>query len=202
MAKANKEEIKVNKSAWIREQPAALTAKELVERAAKQNIVITQAQVYTTRHGAKKAEGGGSGAAGEPANGKSKSKPGRKPKVVAAVAALPAAAKINKSAWIREQSDSLSAKEVVEKAKREKIEITQAQVYTARSSAKTTKAVGSPTTLPTPVVVKGKPGRKPKTATVAHGATVRQDAIKAIMRLGTDETRRLLDQVESGQVLM
>ncbi len=47
-----------------------------------------------------------------------------------------AAAKINKSAWIRSQPASMSAKEVFEKAKSEGIKLSVAQVYTARSSAK------------------------------------------------------------------
>ena len=43
---------------------------------------------------------------------------------------------INKSAWIRSQPESMSAKEVMEKAKAEGIKISLAQVYTARSNAK------------------------------------------------------------------
>jgi hypothetical protein len=52
--------------------------------------------------------------------------------------------RVNKSAWIRNQSATLSAKQVLEKASAEGIQLSLAQIYTARSSAKTTS---------------GKPGR-------------------------------------------
>jgi hypothetical protein len=48
---------KVNESAWIREQPADLTAREVVEKAAKAGIKLTDTQVYTARSTAKKAKG-------------------------------------------------------------------------------------------------------------------------------------------------
>lgn len=43
---------------------------------------------------------------------------------------------VNKSAWVRSQPLSLSAKEVLDKAKKEGIQMTVAQVYTARSTGK------------------------------------------------------------------
>lgn len=45
-------------------------------------------------------------------------------------------AKINKSAWIRAQSASMKATEVVAKAKGAGIQLSVGQVYVARSSAK------------------------------------------------------------------
>ena len=48
---------KVNKSAWIREQPKSLSAKEVLEKAAKAGIKVTVAQVYTARSSAKKPKG-------------------------------------------------------------------------------------------------------------------------------------------------
>ena len=48
---------KINKSAWIREQPVALAAKDVVEKAAKAGIKVSVAQVYTTRSEAKKIKG-------------------------------------------------------------------------------------------------------------------------------------------------
>lgn len=47
------------------------------------------------------------------------------------------AKKINKSAWIRSQPSTMSAGEVVEKAKGEGISLSTNQVYTTRSAAKT-----------------------------------------------------------------
>lgn len=48
---------KVNKSAWIREQPATTPAKEVVEKAAAAGIKLTLAQVYTARSTGKKPKG-------------------------------------------------------------------------------------------------------------------------------------------------
>lgn len=53
--------------------------------------------------------------------------------------------KINKTAWIREQSLNLQAKEVVAKAESAGIVLSVAQVYTARATAKKVKgATGAP----------------------------------------------------------
>lgn len=84
--------------------------------------------------------------------------------------------KVNKSAWIRSQSIDLPAKEVVAKAKKEGIRLTDAQVYTARSALKKTGGA-----------VRGKPGPKPKTQTIASsgrgaGNGSLEDAIRAIVR--------------------
>jgi len=47
-------------------------------------------------------------------------------------------AKVNKSKWIREQPDDLSAADIVERGAKEGIRLTPAQVYTARANAKRT----------------------------------------------------------------
>ena len=46
---------KVNKTAWIRSQPANTPAKELVAKAKSQGITLSIAQVYTARSTGKKA---------------------------------------------------------------------------------------------------------------------------------------------------
>jgi hypothetical protein len=45
---------RVNKSAWIRSQPPALSAKEVVEKAKGESITLSLAQVYTARSTAKR----------------------------------------------------------------------------------------------------------------------------------------------------
>lgn len=71
----------INKSAWIRDQPANLTAQEVVENAKKEGISLTAAQVYTVRHAARKATGASKKpAAATAASPKVKGKPGPKPK--------------------------------------------------------------------------------------------------------------------------
>ena len=48
---------RLNKSAWIRSQPAALSAKEVVDKAKQDGIVLSLAQVYTARSTAKHRPG-------------------------------------------------------------------------------------------------------------------------------------------------
>lgn len=68
--------------------------------------------------------------------------------------------KLNKSAWIREQPKSLSAKEVVDAAKKAGITLTDAQVYTARSTGNKPKGKPGP-----------KPGSKPTPRAAAANGT-------------------------------
>lgn len=84
--------------------------------------------------------------------------------------------KVNKSAWIRSQPIDTPAKEVVAKAKKEGIKLTDAQVYTARSALK--KSGGAS---------KGKPGPKPKAQNIVSsgrstGNGSLEDTIRAIVR--------------------
>lgn len=54
-ASAKTKGARVNKSAWIRSQPPALSAKEVVEKAKGEGITLSLAQVYTARSTAKRA---------------------------------------------------------------------------------------------------------------------------------------------------
>src|SRR5262245_8626127 len=91
--------------------------------------------------------------------------------------------RVNKSAWIRGQAPTLSAKEVVEKAKGEGIKLSLAQVYTARSTAKRhgePKAGAGNSAAP----VKRGPGR-PKLLGTATG-DLRRQFVAIAVRIGTD----------------
>jgi hypothetical protein len=57
---------KVNKSEWVRSQPASMSAKDVVTKAKDAGISITDKYVHTIRYNAKssKKKGGGRGAAG------------------------------------------------------------------------------------------------------------------------------------------
>jgi hypothetical protein len=70
--KASKSSPRLNKSAWIRNQPAAMPAKDVVAKGKAEHIALSLAQVYTARSNAKK-------------KGAPKGKPGRKPNAVARV---------------------------------------------------------------------------------------------------------------------
>jgi hypothetical protein len=98
------------------------------------------------------------------------------------------AARVNKSAWIREQSPKLSAQDVVSKAKGKGIKLSLAQVYTARSNGKK-KAHDQ-------VAVK-KAG-----AELESGQDLRHQFVMIAARLGTDEAQRLLDRLVDVQTPM
>ena len=104
--------------------------------------------------------------------------------------------RVNKSAWIRSQPASLSAKEVVDKAKSDGIALSLAQVYTARSTAKRrpdTNA-GKQTTGS-----KRGPGRPKAVESKAASGDVRRQFMVLAVRLGTEEAQRLLDRVADVQ---
>jgi len=62
---------RVNKSEWIRNQPATLPAKDVLTKAKAEGIKLSLAQIYTARSTAKKKAGSGPGR-----------KPGRPPRVL------------------------------------------------------------------------------------------------------------------------
>jgi hypothetical protein len=100
--------------------------------------------------------------------------------------------RVNKSAWIRSQPASLSAKDVVDKAKSEGIALSLAQVYTARSTAKRQQpeskraaAASAPDARQLP-----KLGRPP-----AVSGDLRREFMVLAVRIGSDEAQRLLDRI-------
>lgn len=102
------------------------------------------------------------------------------------------AGRVNKSAWIRAQPTSLSAKELVDNARGEGIKLSIAQVYTARSSAKKQGADRSPKQA------RRGPGRPKKTslpAATTVSRDLRQQFMVLAVRLGTDQAQRMLDRV-------
>ena len=76
-ASAKTKGARVNKSAWIRSQPPALSAKEVVEKAKGEGITLSLAQVYTARSTAKRQGGGRRGGASVAAAAIGKRGPGR-----------------------------------------------------------------------------------------------------------------------------
>jgi hypothetical protein len=60
--------LKVNKSAWIRSQPASMKAKAVLAKATKSGIKLSLAQVYTARSTAKPQPNGSNGALGKQAH--------------------------------------------------------------------------------------------------------------------------------------
>lgn len=95
-------------------------------------------------------------------------------------------ARLNKSQWIRSQSSTLGAKEVVDLAAKQGITLSLQQVYTARSAAKRVKA----------------PVEKAASARVSTRAQdPKQEFCRLAVRLGTDEAQRILSQLQGSTAL-
>ena len=106
--------------------------------------------------------------------------------------------KINKSAWIRGQPGTLSAADVVSKAKQAGIKLSVAQVYTTRSEAKrkgTRAAASGAAVAPRGV---GRPKAKLDMAV----KDLRHEFVSIAVRIGTDEAQRLLDRIVDVQTPM
>lgn len=113
---------------------------------------------------------------------------GAMPKSTKSAAAKTKARKVNKSAWIRSQPESLSAKDVLNKAKGEGIQLSIAQVYTARSTAKKQPAQAA-------APAKRGPGRPKGSPSKAVSGDLRRQFMVLAVRLGSDEAKRLLDRI-------
>ena len=103
--------------------------------------------------------------------------------------------RINKSAWIRSQPASLSAKEVVQRATAEGIGLSLAQVYTARSTAKKSAGATSATSKrsgPAAAPTGMRPGAE---RTKSEDGDLRRQFMVLAIRMGTHEAQALLDQI-------
>ena len=88
---------------------------------------------------------------------------------------------LNKSAWIRSQSPTMAAKDVVAKAKAEGIKLSIAQVYTARSSAKSKLGGNRQQRRP------GRPAAKR-----SSDSTDVQDFRRLVLKIGLNRAEELL----------
>jgi hypothetical protein len=107
-----------------------------------------------------------------------------------------ASGRLNKSAWIRSQAPSLSARDVVDKAKAAGIGLSLAQVYTARSSAKRQPTASKRAVVATKAGLKASPAAR--TTKLGGSADLRSQFIALAMRIGTDEAKNLLKRLVSG----
>jgi hypothetical protein len=96
---------------------------------------------------------------------------------------------LNKSAWIRAQPASLSAKEMVEKAKREGFSLSPAMVYTVRS----TSAKASTSTARASQRRAAAPHTRQRTT--ADASSLHGQFQQLAVRLGTEEAQHLLAQL-------
>jgi hypothetical protein len=99
----------------------------------------------------------------------------------------PSNARVNKSAWIRSQSASTPAKEIVDLAKRQGIQLSLAQVYTARSTAKHGSGGGAGSASPV--------GRRAtRTTSTSSGSETNSEATfrRLVMAIGVDRAEQYL----------
>lgn len=97
--------------------------------------------------------------------------------------------KINKSAWIRSQSLESPAKDLVSKAKEAGIQISLAQVYTARSSAK--KA--GPARRGRPPASAAATATVRKNGVASNGGSSSNEFVQLVIRHGTANAQRMFD---------
>lgn len=103
-------------------------------------------------------------------------------------------ARVNKSAWIRSQSSSLSAKALVSKAKSQGIKLSLAQIYTARSTAKRQAAAKRGNGAGASRSVSRGAARSVGRVTPISNDLRKQFMLLAV-RVGIDEAQRLLDSI-------
>ena len=104
--------------------------------------------------------------------------------------------KINKSAWIRNQPNSMPAADVVSKAKEAGIKLSVAQVYTTRSEAKR-KSRPEAAAAAAPRIHTSK-----RKFEVPNAKDLRHQFVSIAVRIGTDEAQRLLDRIVDVQTPM
>jgi hypothetical protein len=125
----------VNKSAFVRGLPAALSAADVVTAAKKEGFKLSTAQVYTIRANARRAGTKSGAKSGAKAGSKGESKAVKSATPTAATSPSAPATK-NRSAFIRSMPGNMPAGEVVAKAKAAGLTLTAGLVYAVRSSAK------------------------------------------------------------------
>lgn len=131
----------LNKSDFIRAQPASLSAAQIVEKAKAQGIALRAGLVYEVRRTDKAKKAGGPKHAGPAEGTRTRARArARAPRATAAAPKNAGAGKqpASKAAFVRAHAN-LSPKEIVEKAKAENIKLDVGYVYNVRSSNKTAK---------------------------------------------------------------
>lgn len=106
-----------------------------------------------------------------------------------------------KAEFIRSQPASMSAKDVVEAAKRVGLKVTVNHVYNIRAAGKKEGGFGAPRSVPTPSTSQptaSRRGRGPaSTAGGAASAALEAQLRRAIAEVGLQRAREIFDSVES-----
>jgi hypothetical protein len=103
-----------------------------------------------------------------------------------------------KAEYIRSQPASMSAKEVVEAAKKVGLKVTVNHVYNIRAAAKKEGAFGPPRSVPAPSTNQpagSRRGRGPASAPAS--AALEAQLRRAIAEVGLQRAREIFDSVES-----
>lgn len=103
--------------------------------------------------------------------------------------------RVNKTQWIRSLPVSLSAKDVVAKGKAEGIGLSLAQVYTARSTAKTKPAVQTRQARQT-----RQSGSAVRSTSRSTATGLQAEFLQLARRIGTVQAEKILRSLSAGNV--
>ena len=105
-----------------------------------------------------------------------------------------------KAEYIRSQPASMSAKDVVEAAKKVGLKVTVNHVYNIRAASKKEGAFAPPRSVPAPSTSQptaSRRGRKPASAALTASAALEAQLRRAIAEVGLQRAREIFDSVES-----
>ena len=101
-----------------------------------------------------------------------------------------------KAEYIRSQPASMSAKEVVEAAKKAGLKVTVNHVYNIRAASKKEGAFAPPRSVPAPSTASRR-GRGPASSVSTASAALEAQLRRAIAEVGLQRAREIFDSVES-----
>lgn len=105
-----------------------------------------------------------------------------------------------KAEYIRSQPESMSAKEVVEAAKKVGLKVTVNHVYNIRAAAKKEGAFAPPRSVPASSMnqpAASRRGRKPASSTLTANTALEAQLRRAIAEVGLQRAREIFESVES-----
>ncbi len=105
-----------------------------------------------------------------------------------------------KAEYIRSQPASMSAKDVVEAAKKVGLKVTVNHVYNIRAAAKKEGVFAPPRSVPAPSTSQpsaSRHGRKPASSVLTASAALEAQLRRAIAEVGLQRAREIFESVES-----
>ena len=191
---------KTSKTDFVRKFPD-LPAADVVKKGAEAGLKFSDKYVYKVRAVDRSKSKKGGAPAKAPAAAKANGAP--KAAKAAAPAAAKASGKMTTTDFVKSLPPKMSFKEAAEKASKLGIKLSKGYFYVLKSGAK--KAPGAAKAAPVAAAPKGKPGRKPKAASISvsgKGLRITSDdpneqaLINAVRAIGAGRSRGLIDSIE------